>query len=173
MRLHPSCPFTRTEAISCCRPSKRREAERRKARPTIAVSPRPRATAEPLARIACFGRARLSALHRGACPANQCRGSVQAVFPGTCGGRRYLPLRCPSPAGHPADRSLCRPKRCPDRPGAGLRALAAGTAPTPSIGRHRLTSLRRVGCDKYNRFDDSCQYCLRIGDQLERVVKAP
>ena len=49
--------------------------------------------------------ARLSALHRGACHANQGRGSVQAVFPGTCGGRRYLPLRCPSPAGHPAGRS--------------------------------------------------------------------
>src|ERR1700733_11307977 len=85
--------------------------------------------------------ARLSALHRGACPANQCRGSVQAVFPGTCGSRSYLPLRCPSPARHPADRSSCRPKRCPDRPGARLRALPAGTAPAPFQGSSLETSL--------------------------------
>jgi hypothetical protein len=32
--------------------------------------------------------------------------------------------------------------RCPSRPGAGLRIPPAGTALAPSVGRHRLTSLR-------------------------------
>ena len=35
--------------------------------------------------------------------------------------------------------------RCPDRPGAGLQAPPAGTAPAPSLGCHRSTSLRWAG----------------------------
>ncbi len=97
----------------------RREAERREARSPEAASSqtslrslrKPSAMRPPPPNAPCKNMkhtegARLSALHRGACPANQCRGSVQAVFPGTCGVTGVTRRRYPSPAGHPADRFL-------------------------------------------------------------------
>src|SRR5208282_2043642 len=87
-------------------------------------------------------RARLSALHRGACHANQCHGSAQAAL-----HAKQRAKALPSPwlalaAMHLARRSLCRQGRCPDRPGAGLQAPPAGTALAPSLGCHRSTTLR-------------------------------
>ena len=112
--------------------NKMREAERRQAQrtndratPAVALSrARQRATAGSLAQTACFGRARLSALYRGARRASRPLAQPRTGLPGLTGfnGR-------PSPA--PVQRAPRRPIACTGRSVPGSRPGAGCKNPRP------------------------------------------
>ena len=128
----------------------KREAERRKAQtksaapheqmsPPVRASGAARATDDPLARTARFGRARLSALHRGA---------RQAVTPDSTSGRASWNHRVQTggPSPMPVQRAPRGPVIVPDgtMPEAARERFArppAGTALAPLSGSHLESAL--------------------------------
>jgi hypothetical protein len=76
--------------------------------------------------------------------ANERLSSAPAALPGMR-RHRVSPASSPVPVQRAPRRPIhiCRPGGVRSRLGAGLRAPPAGTAPAPSIGRHRLTSLAK------------------------------
>src|SRR5581483_1274228 len=123
--------------------------------------------------VPCAGTAR--ATHNGYCypsalrarspfgapprlwPHNRMRGSAQAGFPATCLRRALPAVGCPSPAVHPADRLLIAGRRDARAARDKVTSPVPGTAPAPSIGRHRLTSLPRSRRRVDTFAGDKCQ----------------
>jgi hypothetical protein len=87
---------------------------------------RQRATQTSVATRMRFGRARLSALHRGACHANQCHGSAQAVFPATCAMAGIVRHALSQSSGAPRGPVVVPAEAMPGPPGSGVTSPARG-----------------------------------------------
>ena len=132
--VHPGYKFIRLQ---------RREAERRQTRisnlrtPTFILAASGR-TEEGARRASIGTRSPVGVPPRHLLRRTNANGSAPATrFLGRGPDRRYPSSACPSPAsssqtGHNAGRAYSR-----SRPRTELRAPPAGTAPAPSIGRHR------------------------------------
>src|ERR1700722_6752731 len=136
--------------------------------PPVRASGAARATDDPLARIARFGRARLSALHRGA---------RQAVTPDSASGRasRNHRVRTGGPSRMPVQRAPRGPVIVPDgtMPEAARERFArppAGTALVPLSGSHLESALVERGGGGVSGDGDEGQ--ARLANRFATVAQA-
>ena len=115
-----------------------------------------------------FGRARLPALHRGACHANQCRGSAQAVFPATCAAAGVTRRALSQSSDAPRRPVVVPADSMPEPPGSGVYRPARGNRTRSAFGSTLAKASLTSELPLRNRLSDKCQ-----GPVTERDTEQP